>query len=137
LDERPGVRRVPKQGGTARTLFATTRVTLASLALDAKNVYLSVPLRDVMVGQKTGGKSRPLARLGELAHPGALAVDDSSVYVLTAHDVVRIDKRSGNSAKIASGQGSPMGIALDRAWVYWSDRAGNERGQGAIRRARK
>jgi sugar lactone lactonase YvrE len=131
-----GVRRTPKQGNIAKTLFGT-RVTLGGLALDDKSVYLSVSFRDVMVGRKSGGKPRPLAKVGEFAHPGALAVDAESVYVLTSHDVVRINKRSGSTARLASDLISPMGIAVDRSWVYFSDRADNRKGMGTILRVKK
>lgn len=106
--------------------LAADRAAPAEIAVDDTHVYWidrgegHAP-GAIVRAPKRGGPATPIVTA---AHdPGALALDDTHVYFGEALDsgpvLRRVPKGGGAVATLAPGR--PLAIAVDEAFVYWSD----------------
>jgi hypothetical protein len=116
------VRRVPKAGGPAETLWENADTGSFALALDETHAYFGT-LGGVGRVPKAGGAAQMLES-GDW--PTRIAVDADSVYFVTEWRVARVPKSGGTAERL--GGGSEVGDgAIDDAWVYWVERDGVRR----------
>lgn len=112
-------RGAPKPGPGGAFVLATQEGCPSLVALDADSVYFTTTAGTLGKVPKAGGK---LATLAEgLARPGALAVDDTSVYVGAQGALVKVPKSGGPATKLATGLGLVTGLALDATHVTFVD----------------
>jgi hypothetical protein len=116
----------------APTQFAESppQATITDLAVDAKNVYWTDTLGNVVASAKSGtGFSLVLASAQD--QPFRLAQDSSNLYWTNAGtqsmdgSIAMVAKNGGPAVILASGQRRPWGIAVDESSVYWTDSVAN------------
>jgi hypothetical protein len=123
------------------SLADTTTVTLADyagqpayIAADESYVYWSDSSGTVFKVAQSGGDFVTLAQTTE---PQGIALDDTYVYFTdpSLGAVLRVPKSGGMSETIARAQDTPVQIAVDGDFVYWTDTS--DLGPGAVMRASK
>jgi hypothetical protein len=122
------VGRAGKLGGAA-TALASQQIDPWFLALDATHVYWTnacdVTACGVFAEPKAGGAH---AQIAMSSFADGIAVDDAAVFWISSDgpgtptgSVMRMPKPSGPVQKIAGDLEHPWEIALDDAFVYWTD----------------
>lgn len=112
-------RKGPKPGPGGALVIAPQDGCPSLVALDADNVYFATTAGEVGRVPKAGGAKTMLA--DGLVRPGAIAVDDTDVYVGTQGSIVKVSKTGGAAVKLASGVGLVTGLALDATHVTFAD----------------
>jgi hypothetical protein len=116
----------------APTQFAESppQATITDLEVDAKNVYWTDTMGNVVASAKSGaGFSQVLASAQD--QPFRLAQDSSHLYWTNAGtqsmdgSIAMVAKTGGPAVTLASGQRRPWGIAVDETSVYWTDSVAN------------
>jgi hypothetical protein len=123
--EGSGLAEVPLSGSTTPiVLWTGIGVTTAGVAVDARNVYVTVS----DVGATGFVAQIPLNGLGEtylasnLDYPQGIAVDTTNVYWTNWMGATVSEEPIGGTgaAALASNQDDPYGIAIDATSVYWT-----------------
>lgn len=121
--------RAPVGGGTAEVLVAGEE-SPEQLAVDATNVYWSVPWTGTIRRAPIGGGTPVTIASGQRA-PRGIAVDARNVYWTVLFDetgngaVMRAELATGTVRKLASDQNYPFHLAVDGTNVYWTDPGGD------------
>jgi hypothetical protein len=116
---------VPIAGGSPVQLAITKDGDTMGIAVDKKNVYFTTGDGKMMQVPKNGGTALTLSTaLGN--EPWGIATDGQNVYAVSEplHGpgaIVRVPVGGGAAKVLASGQVAPVGIAVDAAYVYWTD----------------
>jgi len=134
------VKRVPTSGGATVTVVSESG-SVDGLTVHAETLYWSTHV----TGSTTGGAIRradldgqQVATLVEgLDHPGALAVDGDTVFVLDegSGEVLQVSSPGGQPIPLATGQVAPWKIAVDANDVYWIDKGDFARMNGTVMKA--
>jgi hypothetical protein len=129
-------------GGTEKAQFADGAIAFAAktggagkvivkgadhasnLVVDDKSIYWQNNDK-IMKAPRTGGDPAVLAPAGGTVSD--IALDDAYVYFTVAGSgtdgtVARVSKDGGTVAPLATGQATPVGIAVDAGSVYWACR---------------
>ncbi|HEY7372270.1 MAG TPA: hypothetical protein VIF57_08940 [Polyangia bacterium] len=114
------IRRAPKAGGSATTLFSSQGAP-DTLVVDGANLYwrnASTP-NGIFTGPATGGQAAMV--VGGL--PSAFALDADSVYWLDAGDLMlrRASKAPGGTPQMLAGPGNFGLLVLDDQYLYWAE----------------
>jgi hypothetical protein len=106
----------------------------AYIAVDESYVYWSDSSGTVFKVAQTGGDVIALAQGSE---PQGIALDQAYVYFTDPGRgaVLRVPKAGGDTETIAAGQDTPVQIAVDGDFVYWTNTP--DLGLGAVMRANK
>lgn len=120
---------VPRAGGTVTNL-ATGTAQIRDLAVDATHVYW---LRNdqLLRVALTGGETEIVKTFTFPQYPWALAIRDGKVFVATNQGVINptgatgqiiaIDAVTKVATVLATDQAEPSAIAVDSAYVYWTN----------------
>jgi streptogramin lyase len=112
------VLRVPKAGG-ARTQIAGAQATPHGIVVDSSLVYWANQSDGTIKATPPGGGAINLVA-GSLTMPEMLAIYQNDVYATTATTVAKV---TGQARRIiATDQKSPVGLAFDNGFVYWTNR---------------
>ena len=116
-----GIMSLPTGGGIP-SLVATSQVTPREVIVDEPGIYYSAPPL-VTMSSRTTGHLLWDADIGEGSAYAALAVDASSVFVLTRFGISQVDKSTGRVLMLSlSGPADDYpGISTDAGVVYWTD----------------
>ena len=123
----PSVQTVAKTGGTPAPLFSNEN-PLAFIEAAGSAVFFTdlgnAGLGRVLELDTSMGGATPLAT--DLERPWAIALDSSDLFIVTGDDgaIHRVPRGGGTSTKIAQGQDSPYGVAVDDDFVYWTTQGG-------------
>ena len=113
-----GVKTAPKEPGAEA--YEVEGIWALAVAVDASHVYFT---DGFSVSKKPlGGGSITQLATGQAIEAGAsIAVDDESVYWPNRNlgTVMKAAKDGSSMETVASGQASPMRVALDDTHVYW------------------
>jgi hypothetical protein len=116
-----------------KTVLASKQAWSIDVAVDDTTVYWTNSGGSVAKVPKTGGAPTTLAQFGT---PQAIALDAAFIYVTDYNgggNIVRIAKSDGAMVTLATGQGSPNGVAVDGNSVYWTV-GGEADANGAVRK---
>ncbi|GAB4190131.1 MAG: hypothetical protein OHK0022_02720 [Roseiflexaceae bacterium] len=113
------INRLPKAGGDAQTLV-TEPGGVRGIAADTSGLYWTSA--GAVRRLPPGGEPAILA--GGQSSPGALAIDEESVYWMNQDGTVnRVSKSGGSSTPLASGQdGLAITLAVDGSDLFWVSR---------------
>jgi hypothetical protein len=110
--------KIPKTGGNPQPLTGAGYVPY-SIAIDAGWLYCSDHLGGIRKVPLAGGPWTPLAT--QLPNAAMMvAIDATSIYWTDNQAIMKLDKNGGTPIALASGQDTPVGIAVDASNVYWS-----------------
>jgi hypothetical protein len=126
------IRRVAKSGGQPVTLYSAQNTYPWSMAVDAQNIYWTVPNpywtngnTAVMEWPLAGGAATTLA--SNVANPYDIAVSPTNVYWTTEDSPVAlltVPIDGGSVTPLATVTGGAGAIAIDANHVYWSTYGG-------------
>jgi sugar lactone lactonase YvrE len=132
-EDNPGGIFAASPDGGARTMIARGDYANSTchLALDRNNVYwLAYPGQDAVDSAPLFGDGGAPKRLASIPSPlgdvWGIASDSTSVYWTQSDtgSVLSVPINGGPVTMLASGSGSPTGIAVDAQRVYWTDEDG-------------
>ncbi len=118
---------VPKTGGSPTTLATVPGSQIVRVVVDAANVYATVwgDLGGVIKVDVHGG---PVVPIASSRYSYTIAMDATSVYWtsqdLQASGTFSVDKAGATAPFRYSNGGTPDGVAVDDAFVYWADLEG-------------
>jgi hypothetical protein len=129
-----GIFRLSKAGGKPVAIVTRGSLKMASIAVDATDVYWT-SYKDGTVNRVPRGGGRIKTLAVEQAHPVDVVVDADFVYWSNETDgtIRRIAKAGGEPITLVSGQENHDILALDAANVYWCTwGAGQHRGHACL-----
>ena len=138
------VNRVPLSGGTPTKLSAAMS-SPAAIATDGTNVYVTDTNKGALYRLPVGSvNATPVEMITGSSAMRAVVTDGSKVYVTGDDGTIRVVPVSGTAGALtlASGQGSPKGLAIDYAsgttpgHVYWTTILPDGSGGALLRRVR-
>jgi hypothetical protein len=115
--------KVPLGGGTPTPLVSNDN-TIENIVVDAFGVYwvrwvspMTDSTYDIMKVPLAGGTPTTLANGGQ----SGIALGAGGVYWMTGSALMRVSLDGGTPVPVASVQGFPSSIAVDAAYVYWTN----------------
>jgi sugar lactone lactonase YvrE len=116
--------RLPKLGGTPKTLAVSGRYYPVGIAVDDTNVYWADRNDGAIHSVPIGGGT--VGTLASSDSPWSIAIDSTTAYWtnLNGGTVMSVPLTGGTPTVLASGQSAPRGIAVDATSVYWANNGG-------------
>jgi hypothetical protein len=105
------------------TVLAANQNTIADVVADASFVYFGDSTANAILRVNASAVRASPEMFAAAAAPGAMAIDDSTVYWISGNNVMKLDKSSPGQTPtvLAPAQNSPVGLAVDSASVYWTN----------------
>lgn len=127
------VKRSPKSGNGITKLSTQEKFPYA-LAADATSLYWSDGYAyAIRKSTKTGAGTTTLATLPFGQGARSIAIDDTAVYWVSKEgDLVQKVSKSGGTPMTLAKASAPLGVAVDEAYVYWTNS-----GDGSVMRVAK
>jgi hypothetical protein len=115
--------KAPKKGGKPKP-FHSEELTLHSFFVDQGDLYWTFGSDKKAEIRRAAAAGKPAKVVGGQSIPIELATDDRYVYWTTGDQVVRAPKDGGEAQVVVAKTDRSIGVAVDGAAVYWTDRAG-------------
>ncbi len=104
------------------SVVASDAASPVDVALDDAGVYWVEATSGNVMALRAGATNPVVLASGPPGTTAAIALDGDRVYwVSSAGTVMRVEKDGGAATTLASGQDSPVDVAVDSRFVYWAD----------------
>ncbi|HEX8795887.1 MAG TPA: hypothetical protein VF765_33290 [Polyangiaceae bacterium] len=104
------------------SIVASDAASPVDVALDDAGVYWVEATSGNVMALRAGAPSPVVVASGPPGTTAAIALDGDRIYwVSSAGSVMRVEKDGGAPTTLASGQDTPVDVAVDSRFVYWAD----------------